>query len=164
METAEERRERERKEREEHRRRMRRRPYGGHAVGALFVGLTLAGIAASMYSAVTTVKLKAKRSELPSTLDRVKGALATYEEHAGRWPSLGDPGEAYAALERGEPYAPFAELGWSPAGVRGAYWVIGGDDGYEVHGILDADGDGIPAHWVATPGAKAHPITGDGVY
>ncbi|MCP4807987.1 MAG: hypothetical protein GY913_32100 [Proteobacteria bacterium] len=61
----------------------------------------------------------------------------------------------------------FAQLGWEPGGdVGGAYWVELSADGreFEVHGMIDADGDGIPQHFRATRTTNATLLTPNDVY
>jgi hypothetical protein len=61
----------------------------------------------------------------------------------------------------------FDQLDWAPVGrVAGTYWVeLGqGGDSFVVHGLIDADGDGTPAHFTATRGEGAAAITSEGVF
>ncbi len=154
-----------REEREEHRRwRRRRRHSGTHALGGLIAGLFLTGAGVGLYAAAQGVELRAQRGELADSLGSLVTALRSYEAANGRYISVGSPVEAYDALDAGRAYAPADVLGWRADGVRGVYWVLGRENSFEAHGMLDADGDGLPAHWMATESRPPYPITDDGVY
>ena len=55
----------------------------------------------------------------------------------------------------------FQKLGWSPNGnVRGTYWVESHPtEGFIAYGAIDADGDGIPAVYMATKRQNTHLLT-----
>lgn len=63
----------------------------------------------------------------------------------------------------------FDRLGWRPDGpVAGCYevHVTRSEDGrahFQVDGWLDADGDGVPAHWMATEETNATRVSAEGV-
>jgi hypothetical protein len=61
----------------------------------------------------------------------------------------------------------FDKLDWAPAGkVAGTYWIelTNGGEGFIAHGLIDADGDGTPAHFTAARDEEAKPITSEGVF
>lgn len=154
-----------REEREEHRRWMRRRRYGrGAGLGALGVGMLVAAAIAGLLSARATLELRVRRSELSTNVDALRKAVLAYENAHGSWISVGHPAQAYDVLAAGRPYVPDNALGWRPQAARGVYWVVAYDDGFEAHGMIDLDGDGIPAHWTATTHRPAWSLTDPGVY
>lgn len=63
----------------------------------------------------------------------------------------------------------FDKLGWRPDGpIAGCYsvHVTRSEDGgahFQVDGWLDADGDGVPAHWMATEAINATRVSAEGV-
>lgn len=48
------------------------------------------------------------------------------------------------------------KLGWTPEQGRGVFYVAVDGDNFEVHGLVDGDGDGTPAEIVATKDLAAH--------
>ncbi len=61
----------------------------------------------------------------------------------------------------------FDKLDWAPVGkVAGIYWIelTNGGEGFVAHGLIDADGDGTPAHYTAARDEEAKPITSEGVF
>ena len=57
-------------------------------------------------------------------------------------------------------------LGWEPDepdSSPGGFWVEVDGDSFTVHGLVDADGDGQFAEWVATKDAAAEQVSADGV-
>jgi len=61
----------------------------------------------------------------------------------------------------------FDKLDWAPAGnVAGVYWIelTNGGEGFVAHGVIDADGDGVPAHYTAARDEEAKAITSEGVF
>ncbi len=60
----------------------------------------------------------------------------------------------------------FDNLDWAPIGnVAGIYWIelTNGGEGFVVHGLIDADGDGTPAHFTAARNEEAQAITSEGI-
>jgi hypothetical protein len=61
----------------------------------------------------------------------------------------------------------FDNLDWAPVGkVAGIYWIelTNGGEGFVAHGLIDADGDGNPAHYTAARDEEAKAITSEGVF
>jgi len=61
----------------------------------------------------------------------------------------------------------FDQLDWAPVGkVSGIYWIelSNGGEGFIAHGLIDADGDGVPAHFTAARNEEAKAITSEGIY
>jgi hypothetical protein len=84
-------------------------------------------------------------------VDPVPRAAAALNPQAVDWPK----GTAFDSLD------------WAPVGkVYGTYWVEVGEDGasFVAHALIDADGDGTPAHYTAERGTEAKPITPEGVF
>lgn len=110
-----------------------------------------------------TMQLKAKRSEVPTTLQSV--AVAELAHHAAydRYVAAGSRVEAERAVRSsgGKDLRPWDggegwdALGWypDPVGVRGAYWVEVTPDGgsFTAYGISDVDGDGVLAEYAIGP-------------
>jgi hypothetical protein len=61
----------------------------------------------------------------------------------------------------------FDKLDWAPASsVAGIYWIelTNGGEGFIAHGLIDADGDGVPAHYTAARDEEAKAITSEGIF
>jgi hypothetical protein len=59
----------------------------------------------------------------------------------------------------------WTKIGWEPDDdVRGGYWVVLTEAGFEVHGVMDADQDGAWAHFKATEVLPAQRISAKGTY
>lgn len=81
---------------------------------------------------------------------------------APAWPRAADQIDG-AALPWAE-QAEWKKLGWTPAGpVRGSYRVETRGGGFTVTGVIDADGDGVPATGVATHKEHAKLTSAPGV-
>jgi hypothetical protein len=118
------------------------------------------------------MQLRAKRAEVPSNVDGIKTAQIAYDAAFDRFLAIPEPvpldpvmiGTMAVDWPSG---TPFDELGWEPFGqVRGTYWVEVDADGtdFTVHGLCDVDGDGEPAHYIATRTTSATLQTGSWVY
>ncbi len=115
------------------------------------------------------MEVAAKRAEVPANVDGLKTAELAYEAGFDHFVSAGSRSDAERSLtEDPRPWAGddgFQTLGWQPDGnVRGAYWVEVRGRSFEVHGIIDADGDGTYAEYVATESTNATMITDSGVF
>lgn len=117
-------------------------------------------------------QLRAKRAELPMSVDGIKTAQLAYDAAFDTFLAIPEPvpldplmlGDRAVDWPDG---TKFDELGWSPYGqVRGTYWVEVSADGtdFTVHGLCDIDGDGDPAHYTATKTTHATMETGSRVY
>ena len=143
-------------------------------VGAVVVVLALpcAGIGAAIaIPNYVAMQYRAKRAEVPSNVDGIKTAQladdAAFDEFVPvrTWP------RSVAELDKGQRVwltgSAFDTLGWGPDGdVRGTYKVEvapGGRD-FIVHGWIDGDGDGSPAHYTATKSVNAMMVTPNDVY
>lgn len=166
FETYEERRRRLDEEEKENHRRWRRRWRTRSAPSLRAVGAIAAILAfiVTLFAIGHRVELHARRSELREHLGALSGALEAYYAEYAAYPSVGSPDAAYEALDAGQPYAPVGPLGVRTEGRRGVYWVVGRGATYEAIGMMDADGDGIPARWRATEALPPHPVTDDEVF
>ncbi|MFZ5482204.1 MAG: hypothetical protein ACOZNI_35915 [Myxococcota bacterium] len=113
----------------------------------------------------TTKDLRVALDEVRVNVEGIKIKLQGYHQLYGKYYACGTP---EAAKARGAKLAPSPWEGgdcWKvlafndPMPIRGGYWVVLTPGGYEVHGVLDGDGDGVFAEYVATSEAAAKPIT-----
>ena len=110
------------------------------------------------------------RSEIPINLRGIKTAELAYESNfdvyvsADPYPpiSSGDEAKQWVRNSAGG----FSTIGWSPDGdVRGTYWVTTTDMNFTAWGIIDLDGDGKYATYMATKSENPNsPITGPDVF
>lgn len=114
---------------------------------------------------------KAKRAEIPPNLEAIRRAELAHIRDHGRPLAAGPAPVAVDALQRGQqewpPGTAFDILGWAPASrVRGTYEVRLTRDGsgFTVHGWMDSDGDGVPAHMILTRGGEVRLRSPEDVY
>ena len=124
----------------------------GRLSAAMTAGLGMAMAAAG--PKFQEMQLKAKRAEVPGTLDEIYAAELARQAAGQGFVALEPAPQAADALSGEEvewtASQGWSELGWQPEGkVRGTYWVEVSSDGetFEVHGLIDADGDGRRAHY-----------------
>jgi len=117
------------------------------------------------------MQLRARRSEAPNTVDEIRAAqLAWLTDHGRALPLPAAPRAPDAMGKEQVPWVPqpeWLQLGWSPTGdLRGSYSVEVSGDGksFKVIGVIDADGDGIPAVYEATDSTPAEQKTDPKVY
>lgn len=112
------------------------------------------------------------RAEVPNNVDAIAIAERAYIEALGEViPQTTPYPRALEALDA-TPVAwsfgsRFDELGWAPpTDIRGSYSVEVSADGkdFVVHGYIDADHDGKPAHYTATRADNATPVTSADIY
>ena len=48
--------------------------------------------------------------------------------------------------------------------IMGSYWVTITENGFEAYGVIDSDGDGVFATYMATAGANPEPLTEENIY
>jgi type II secretory pathway pseudopilin PulG len=147
---------------------------GGIILLLLCVGIVPAMGAAGVLAAIgipnfVAFQLKAKRSEVPANVDSIRIAELAYRAGFDQYAAAGSESEAARSLTPDAhpwvPSADFDRIAWRPdSNVRGGYWVVLVGDGFEVHGIIDADGDGVPAHYVATEESGAVLVTDQHTY
>lgn len=109
--------------------------------------------------------LRTALDEVRNNVEGIKIKEQGYKQLNGIWWSCGTPEEAKARGARFEPTRweggeCWRILAWNdPGQLRGGYWVVARPDGFEVHGVIDGDGDGVFAEYVATHDKPAAPIT-----
>jgi hypothetical protein len=128
-------------------------------------------IAASAIPRFLTMGRTAKLGEVRMNLVGIKTAQFAHKASygsflpAGPHPrNLDDLSAAPAEWTSG---SAFDTLGWAPDGaVRGTYQVEVLPDSLDfiVHGWIDADGDGVPAHFTATRSTHPVRVTPDSVH
>ncbi|MEL6345032.1 MAG: hypothetical protein AAFV53_18090 [Myxococcota bacterium] len=144
-------------------------------MGLLFIGgsMLLGVLAGLIVPSVVIMEYKTDRAEVPANVDAIKVAQLAYDAAFDGYVSIPTPHpRAIDDLDREAVLwtvdaEGFETLAWGPDGpVRGTYWVEVSPDGedFTVHGMIDADGDEVPAHYVATPNESAHALTGPNVY
>ncbi len=113
-----------------------------------------------------TLGRTAKLGEMKENVNAIKTAQAAYKASNGAFLAAGPHPRSLAKLNPSPaewtPGSAFDTLGWSPDGpVRGTYQVevLSGSLDFIVHGWIDADGDGVPAHFTATSNSIAERIT-----
>lgn len=123
------------------------------------------------WSQFRDLPLRAKHAEVTAALQGIRAAeLAHLAEH-GRLLAAAPTPVSVDALRSGTSVWPtgsaFDSLGWTPEGpVRGTYEVrlLDGGAGFVVHGWIDGDGDGVPAHYTATRDTEALRLTAASVF
>lgn len=117
------------------------------------------------------MQLRAKRAEVPGNVDGIRTAQLAYQAAFDQFQPVPAAPRPTATLGKEQVAwsgdAAWDRLGWRPDGeVRGTYWVEVAADGadFTVHGMIDADGDGNPAHYTATRDQGATQVTGPDVY
>ena len=101
------------------------------------------------------------RDGVAEMVDEIRVAERAYQSTFGAfvpvepWPrAILEVGKGAVEVDRAQIEAStYWKIGWEPSGpLHGVYWVEVSPDGNDmaVHGILDADGDGVPAHFVST--------------
>ena len=139
--------------------------------GCMVVLGAIAAVSLGVVGAKATeqYELKAKRSELPKNVDEIRTKQAFYDAAHDGYVAAGSEAEARASLTP-EPRAWKGGGGWDTLAwwpyemVRGGSWVEVSATGFTVHGVIDADGDGVAAEYVATESTSATLVTSEDVY
>jgi hypothetical protein len=117
------------------------------------------------------MRLRAFRAELLTNVDAIRTAQLAHDAIHDSFVRCSSREQALVELSpslrdwRGGPG--WAELGWAPDGpLRGAYWTELSPDerSFEVHGVMDADGDGKLAEAVATSDRGAELVTPESAF
>ena len=132
------------------------------------------GVLALFYGAIAgpkfaSMRLRDARSEIPPNLDAIRLAELAAHEKSGSFVAIPRrPSEVPSSDKRDWPTShPFDAIDWRPhARVRGVYWVEVSEDGADflAHGIIDVDGDGDSAHYVANRVRRSELITPNNIY
>lgn len=110
-------------------------------------------------------ELRGALDEVRVNTDGIRTQVLAYKQQHGLWYACGTPEEAKA---RGKAFDRTRWDGgpcWTilafddPGLLRGGYWVATTPTGVEIHGVIDADGDGVYAEYVATQDRPAATIT-----
>ena len=146
----------------------------GVFVLAFFLVPLIGVVAAIAIPNFIDMQQRAKRAEVPANVDGIRTAQLAYDAAFDEFVYISEPvprspdfldGQAVPWNDFG---GDFGELGWAPDGhVRGTYWVESGGSGiadFTVHGMIDADGDGWPAHYTATKSISATMVTFQDTY
>jgi len=128
-------------------------------------------IAAYAVPRFLTMGRTAKLGEVRANLYGIKTAQFAYEASYGSFLAVGphprnldDLSMAPAEWTSG---SAFDTLGWAPDGpVRGIYQVevLPYSLDFIVHGWIDADGDGVPAHFTVTKSTQPERVTPNSVH
>jgi len=136
-------------------------------VGVLLCGGVLAAVAIPRF---LTMGRTAKLGEVRANLTGIKTAQFAHKAKHGSFLAAGPHPRSLDDLSPAPadwtPGSAFDTLGWAPDGaVRGTYQVEAKPDSLDfiVHGWIDADGDGVPAHFTATRSTHAVRVTPDSV-
>lgn len=137
------------------------------------------GVLGAFLTALASQQLASPRSALQSSadplgelerdLEGIALAQERYRAAHGSYLATPEAPRALSALDaQAHPWlAPgaWSELGWAPDPpvVQGVYQVEIQGDGYVVHGWLDLDGDGVPAHYQRTHDAPMQRLTPEDV-
>jgi len=137
------------------------------AVAGLLLLIGFAGaIAGPKFGAI---QQREARAEVPRNLDAIRLAELAYYEEAGSFVAVPrTPTEMPASGPADWPEnTVFDTIDWRPhEATSGVYWVVVTDEGanFEVHGLIDADGDGVPAHYVANRAERAWMLSANNIY
>lgn len=147
----------------------------------LLVGFALSVPAVGIVAAIAipnfiVMQLRAKRAEVPASLEEIRIAERAWNVAYGGYVVCGSREEALLSMDNhGRDYATdpaaecFAELGWAPEHpLRGAYWtenaLEGGEDRLSIYGVIDADGDGVWAEYRCVTDLPCQRVTPPDVY
>ncbi len=96
--------------------------------------------------------IRAMRSEAWENVEGIRTAQLAYAAAFDQYVDCREPTPRPVAALTRKP-SPWVNrpcweaLGWKPDGdVRGTYWIEVGGGSFTVHGLLDADQNGVPAH------------------
>ena len=145
----------------------------GSWLARLALGLFLTAILCCIGAAVVTSGVRRahptrnpQRGEVSSNVDGIKTAQLAYDAQFDTFvrvePHPVAVSELSPQLREWPEGSGFDTLGWGPDGrVRGTYSVEVTPDGsgFLVHGWIDEDGDGVPAHYTATRVINATRVT-----
>ena len=135
-----------------------------------FLGIPIIGILAAIaIPNFVSMQYKTKRSEVPINLKAIKTLQEAYEADFGFYipaapypPAPSQTPQNWNVTSSGG----FFTLGWVPMGdVRGSYSVTTTSTDFRAVGVIDVDGDGVYATYVATKSTNPiMPLTSPDVY
>ena len=138
--------------------------------GVLLLAIPVLGILAAIaIPNFVSMQYKSKRAEVPMNLKAIKTMQEAYEADYDVY----IPAAAYPLFpsKEAQPWivsesGGFQKLGWSPEGnVRGSYSVTTTATDFRAVGVIDVDGDGVYATYVATKSSNpVAPLTARDVY
>jgi len=145
-------------------------------LAAFYIVAIVGVLAAIAIPNFVEMQYRAKRAEVPATLDQiVQAEWVHFEEHGG-YLECGDESSALSVIGKtmrrvGSDVGStcLSALGTDDTRVRGAYWVVtgldaDGDPAFEAYGVSDVDGDGEAAVYRATALETAQMLTPMTVY
>jgi len=142
----------------------------GCAVLGVLLLVCIGVLSAVAIPSYLSMHYKAKHTEVPTNLIGIKIAELQYESNNDEYVAC----KKYPRSSSGKKTQPwhkrnsggFRTLGWMPdKDVQGQYWVTTTSTNFIATGIIDADGDGVFATYVATKSVyPLSPITGPDVY
>ena len=144
---------------------------GFRRVLAIAASLTLLGAPVSGCEQVRSTPQRLGHAEVKPNLNGIRAAQIAHRAVHGSYVEVSTPvprGEAELDTKT-VPWPEgtnFDQLDWAPVGnVAGIYWieVTNGGEGFVAHGLIDADGDGVPAHFTAARNEEAKAITSEGI-
>lgn len=134
-----------------------------------FIGIPLIGIIAAIaIPGFVSYQYKTKRSEVPMNLSGIKTLQEAYNSYSDVYVSA-DPYPPYPTIEPQNwditSSGGFQTLGWEPLEmVRGSYSVTTTATDFRAVGVIDVDGDGNYATYVATKSTNPYQVTSRDVY
>lgn len=144
------------------------------AIGCLAVGavvLVCGGVGAAIaIPNFVAMQYKTKRAEVPTNLKRIKTSMIAYEQNfdvfvkCSAYPPT--PGGKTTQMWSVGSSGGFKVINFQPDGdVRGSYMVSTSSFNFTATGIIDVDGDGVYATYVATKSENPiSPITAPDIY
>jgi hypothetical protein len=138
-------------------------------VSASLVLVAIPGVACEQ---VMSTPQRLGHAEVKPNLNGIRAAQIAYQAVHGSYVEVTEPvPRTEAQLDTKTIAWPegtnFDKLDWAPASnVAGVYWIelTNGGEGFIAHGLIDADGDGVPAHFTAARDEEAQAITSEGVF
>jgi hypothetical protein len=103
-------------------------------------------------------------------LERMRDAQRGWKAKFGTYLPVGLEARARAELAKGvwrwNPDSNLVMMQWAPTPhvVNAAYWATATANDYTLHAILDADGDGTPGEYMATPTRGVERVSGSDVW
>jgi hypothetical protein len=156
----------------------RRRPSPARTVALLLAFCVLTPAAVIGADSLVRDRIRARRAQIPDTLDLIRASEESYFADHGRYLPCGGPARARTVVDTSPstplPLEPddgdcWGELGLDEqhvGAVLGGYWVEVPENGasFIARGICDVDADGAVAGFEATPSSPPVRITEGRIY